>query len=109
MAREGNLPGMRPFPIAAIRRDRLLRARRVAFTVDSELGAIILRMIASNSLSAFTLAIGQKQTVQPVHSTSPAQAGAAPGPTTAQPRLLDAVPPQPARPLPRGSLLDLRV
>ena len=91
-----------------IHRDRLFRARRVAFTVDSELGAIILRMIASNSLSAFTPGIGPRQPVQPVRTTSPAQAGATPGPAST-PRTLEAVPQQPPRPLPRGSLLDLRV
>lgn len=100
---------MRFLLAAAIRRDRFFWRRCVAFTVDSELGAIILRMIASNSLSAFAPAIGQRQPVQPARSPAPAQAGAAPGPATAPPRLLDSVPQQPTRPLPRGSLLDLRV
>lgn len=100
---------MRSLLPVVIHRDRLFRARRVAFTVDSELGAIILRMIASNSLSAFTPAIGQRQPVQPARTAAQAQAGAAPGPATAPPRILEALPQQPARPLPRGSLLDLRV
>ncbi|MBX6743476.1 MAG: hypothetical protein IRY87_15690 [Acetobacteraceae bacterium] len=65
-------------------------------------------MIASNSLSAFTPGIGPRQPVQAVRTASPAQAGATPGPTST-PRTLEAVPQQPPRPLPRGSLLDLRV
>lgn len=83
--------------------------RRVALTVDSELAGTILRMIATHSLSAFTPAIGRPGETQPIRGVSPAapvqpQAGAA-NPQ----RPLEAVPPQPARPMPRGSLLDLRV
>jgi hypothetical protein len=75
------------------------------------LGATILSMISTQSLSAFTPAatIDRSGPVQP-----PRDAG---GPVPARPvelaaaaqRPLEAVPAQPARPLPRGSLLDLRV
>ncbi|TDH59513.1 hypothetical protein E2C06_26925 [Dankookia rubra] len=83
--------------------------RRVALTVDSDLGATILRMIATNSLSAFTPSVGRPSEAQPVRGVPPAaplqsrDAGGAPQ------RPLGAVPSQPSQPLPRGSLLDLRV
>jgi hypothetical protein len=88
-------------------------SRRVALTVDSELGATILRMIATHSLSAFTPAVGpangvQPGDVKPVRGITPAAATQGQDAGGAQ-RTLGAVPPHPARPLPRGSLLDLRV
>jgi hypothetical protein len=63
-------------------------------------------MIATNSLAAFTAEISRAQ--------GPAQARAATsaaGPAAAaeSPRRLDTLPPPPAAPLPRGSLLDLRI
>jgi hypothetical protein len=89
-------------------RDRR-HVRRLALTVDSDLGATILRMIATNSLSAFTPAIGRPGEAQPVRGVAPAApASAADGAASPQ-RPLDAVPSLPARPRPRGSLLDLRV
>ena len=69
-------------------------------------------MIATNALAAFAQDISATQAARPVRGTAPLQAGTAPGATTAGSagqRILEAVPPQPARPLPRGSLLDLRV
>ena len=80
------------------------------FTEDLRLSGTILRMISTNSLAAFTqdvsraAGIGQ---VKPVRSTQPqaSQASSLGGPQ----RLLDAVPAAPSTPLPRGSLLDLRV
>jgi hypothetical protein len=76
--------------------------------VDSELGATILRMIATQSLSAFTPAVGRPAEAMPVRGITPA-APAIPDASAAPERRLDALPAQPARPLPRGSLLDLRV
>lgn len=76
-------------------------------TADSRLSGTILRMISGNTLAAFTqdvsraAGIGQ---VQPVRS--PAERGAA---APAPQRALESVPALPATPLPRGSLLDLRV
>jgi hypothetical protein len=94
----GRLPhprGMRPIGL-----------RPAPFTRRSDLRPIVLRMIAMNSLAAFTAEVSR--------SVGPAQARAAAGATPAAPaaapqRKLDALPPPPASPLPRGSLLDLRV
>ncbi|MFC7475699.1 hypothetical protein ACFQS7_15105 [Dankookia sp. GCM10030260] len=84
-------------------------SRRVALTVDSDLGATILRMISTNSLSAFTPAIGRPGDAQPVRGVPPAAPLQARDGGTAPQRPLGAVPAQPSQPLPRGSLLDLRV
>jgi hypothetical protein len=76
----------------------------------SRLSATILRMIGSNSLAAFAQAISRSSAAQPVRGvqgTASQSQEAAGG--IASNRPLEAVPPQPARPLPRGSLLDLRV
>ena len=79
-------------------------------TPDLRLSGTILRMISSNSLAAFTqdvsraAGIGQ---VQPVRSSGGNGGGNS---LAAQPqRALESVPAAPAKPLPRGSLLDLRV
>jgi len=87
-------------------RDR--RARRSAFTEDSDLEGMIRRMISTNALAAFTTQVAQTRPAQPVHGVTPGQSGPA---AEAQPtqRSLEAVPPPPGRPPPRGSLLDLRV
>ncbi len=69
-------------------------------------------MIATNSLAAFAQDISRTQAARPVRGTAPLAAGGTPGATSGvgpSQRTLEAVPPQPARPLPRGSLLDLRV
>lgn len=84
-------------------------SRRVAFTLDSDLAPIILRMIATHSLTAFTPAIGRPGEAQPVRGVAPAVPLAAQPHAGASQRPLEAVPPQPGKPLPRGSLLDLRV
>lgn len=70
----------------------------------------MLHMIGSTSLSAFADAIGRTGPATAVRAPAPAPARAGTAEATAAPqRLLEAVPPQPGRPLPRGSLLDLRV
>jgi hypothetical protein len=82
--------------------------RRVAF--GSPLDATILRMIGTNSLAAFAQSVAGPRAATPVRgplnteTTGGRSAAASP-----EQRPLDAVPPQPAKPLPRGSLLDLRV
>ncbi len=68
-------------------------------------------MIGTNALAAFAQAISRNP-AQPVRGLSGAPEGqAAHQGSSASPgqRTLDAVPPAPNRPLPRGSLLDLRV
>ncbi|WP_380067921.1 hypothetical protein [Dankookia sp. GCM10030260] len=66
-------------------------------------------MISTNSLSAFTPAIGRPGDAQPVRGVPPAAPLQARDGGTAPQRPLGAVPAQPSQPLPRGSLLDLRV
>ncbi len=86
------------------------RVRFRRFREDSELRRMVQAMIASNSLAAFTAEVsrnaGLTQARAPV--TSP---GSTEAPRSAVPaqRKLEAVPPQPSSPLPRGTLLDLRV
>jgi hypothetical protein len=101
---------MRLHPIRPINPAR--RSRDAAFTADSRLRGMVLRMIALNSLAAFAQEIGRRPPVEPVRAAAasiPAAGLAAADPAAAPQRPLEAVPPQPARPLPRGSLLDLRV
>lgn len=70
---------------------------------------MVLRMIALNSLAAFAQEIGRRPPVEQVRGAAPTPPSAA-APQAAEPqRRLEAVPPPPARPMPRGSLLDLRV
>ena len=78
------------------------------FILRSDLGATILHMISTHSLSAFTPAIDRNAPVQPPRDATPAAPVVEAAAPTAQ-RTLEAVPAQPARPVPRGSLLDLRV
>lgn len=66
---------------------------------------MVLRMISLNSLAAFTAEVSRLQAPAQARAASSVPAAAAPE----APRRLDAVPPQPASPMPRGSLLDLRV
>jgi len=96
---------MRLSPSRPLRRAPALRD--AAFTDDSRLHGIVLRMITLNSLSAFAQEISRRPPVEPVRSVSPTPP--APGPGSETQRRLEAVPPQPVRPVPRGSLLDLRV
>lgn len=81
------------------------------FILRSELGATILRMISTHSLAAFTPAIDRAAPVQPPRGAAPAATAPAvvEAAAPAAQRTLEAVPAQPARPVPRGSLLDLRV
>jgi hypothetical protein len=99
---------------------QIRRAGRL--TPYSDLSPIILRMIATNSLAAFAQAISPAPPATPVRGPSPTTTGLPQGAASGglaqgalgqgglgSGRTLDAVPPPPPRPLPRGSLLDLRV
>jgi len=66
-------------------------------------------MITSNSLAAFTQEVAR---TRPTPEPSQARAAERAAPVRAEEvaqRTLEAVPPAPSKPLPRGSLLDLRV
>jgi len=83
---------------------------RVALTDDSDIRVMVLRMIATNSLAAFTPGtppVNGPERAQPVRGITPTPGtGGEAGP---QQRILETIPPPPNRPTPRGSLLDLRV
>ncbi len=67
-------------------------------------------MINSNSLAAFAQQVGGAFPATPVRGPGGVQPGVGqPAQASASQRTLDAVPPPPTRPLPRGSLLDLKV
>lgn len=84
---------------------------RHRLTGDLRLSGIILRMISTNSLAAFTQDVSRTAGIGDVRPIRPTPARATGGTAQATPsqRLLEAVPPKPTTPLPRGSLLDLRV
>ncbi|MCR0982449.1 hypothetical protein [Roseomonas populi] len=65
-------------------------------------------MISSNSLAAFTQDVSRAAGIGEVRPVRPAAGGAERSAAPAQ-RALESVPAAPAAPLPRGSLLDLRV
>ncbi|MCO6419587.1 hypothetical protein JYK14_25975 [Siccirubricoccus sp. KC 17139] len=115
---------MRPATLPILR-SSLQRRRpgfwtRLALTGNSDIRGMVLRMIATNSLAAFTPGVSGGGPVagpgpvtgpggvEPVRGVTP---GAAIGGNGSQPqqRTLEAVPPPPSKPMPRGSLLDLRV
>src|SRR4051794_8449388 len=85
---------------------------RAALTGNSDIRGIVLGMIATNSLAAFTPGVAATPPVagtpgvQQVRSIAPLGGGSSVSP---QQRTLEAVPPPPGKPTPRGSLLDLRV
>lgn len=102
---------MRIQPVAPSPRPRFFGPTDAPFTPDSDLGGMILRMISTNALAAFTTQVAPTSPAQPVRNVAPGGAASA-SPAGDQPptqRTLDAVPAAPIRPLPRGSLLDLRV
>jgi hypothetical protein len=100
---------MRVHPVTAFRRHERRAGGGRAFTLRSDLGATILRMISTHSLSAFTPAIDRAAPAQPARDAAPAARAVEAAAASPAQRPLEAVPAQPARPLPRGSLLDLRV
>ena len=70
---------------------------------------MILTMISTSALTAFTPAIDRSEPARPVRGVPPLRDLDARQVSTTPQRPLEAVPPQPNRPMPRGSLLDLRV
>jgi hypothetical protein len=92
------------------RRSRFFHADDAPFMADSDLQGTIRRMISTNSLAAFTTQVANTRPAPPVRGVSPGVGDpVAAEPVQAQ-RTLEAVPATPpAKPLPRGSLLDLRV
>jgi hypothetical protein len=102
---------VRPIPPLHHPRRRRFGKDSRPFILRSELGATILGMISTHSLSAFTPAATVERSGParpPRDAGGPAPAQAVDLAAAAQ-RPLEAVPAQPARPLPRGSLLGLRV
>jgi len=85
------------------------------FRKPSSLRWMVVGMITTNSLAAFTKEIAPKPPVaEPaaIRRQNPGEIPGQAGALSAQPvaqRRLEAVPPAPSKPLPRGSLLDLRV
>lgn len=69
---------------------------------------MVIRMIASNSLAAFTAEVSRSQGITQARGATSASPGTAATPQPLE-RRLDALPSAPTGPLPRGSLLDLRV
>src|SRR5688500_8707659 len=105
---------MRIQDLASSRRPRLLRPENdrradAPFIADSDLQGMILHMINTNALAAFTTQVANTRPAQPVRGIAPGGGTGGPGDSQPMQRTLDAVPTAPARPLPRGSLLDLRV
>ncbi len=89
-------------------------ARR--FTKPSSLRWQVVRMITTNSLAAFAKEIAPQNRLpeRPVTEASAVRRqmpgeGAALNTEQVAQRRLEAVPPAPSKPLPRGSLLDMRV
>lgn len=78
------------------------------FTKPSSLRWKVVRMISTNSLAAFTQEVSRSR---PGTEPTSVQRNRAERPEAEQvaQRKLEAVPAAPAQPLPRGSLLDLRV
>lgn len=118
MAAGGIVPAMLIRPVPPLRRSGHRRPRGDAwagerpFILRSALGATVLRMISTHSLSAFTPAIDRTAPAQPSRGAGASAAPDAAVEAVAAPaaqRPLEAVPAQPQRPVPRGSLLDLRV
>jgi hypothetical protein len=64
-------------------------------------------MISMNSLAAFTAEVSRSHGAVQARAATAAPTG--PAAATEAPRRLDVLPPPPAGPLPRGSLLDLKV
>jgi hypothetical protein len=82
-----------------------------ALTFHSSLRPKVSPMLSLNSIAAFSQEIAANAGI--IQVRSPVQPVDALGnnrlPQTSQQRSLEAVPPEPSKPMPRGSLLDLRV
>ena len=100
---------MRIRPVAPVPRPWLFGTTEAPFIPDSPLQATILRMINTNALAAFTTQVAPTHSATPVRSASLGASTPSAGDVQLPQLKLDAVPTAPTRPLPRGSLLDLRV
>jgi hypothetical protein len=81
------------------------------FTGSSGLRWTVARMISTNSLAAFTQEVARNRPVTEAAPSAPVRRSPEARPLEAEPvaqRRLETVPPLPSKPLPRGSLLDLR-
>lgn len=97
-----------------VRRTTAAPVRRVIrdepFIEEQPLFGMVFRMITMNSLGAFAQEIARRPApVEGVRSATPSAPSASVSEAPSPLRPLEAVPPQPGRPLPRGSLLDLRL
>ena len=96
-------------PVPPTRRGESRAAGRRPFILRSDLGETILRMISTQSLPAFTPAVDRAAPARPPRDAGTPVEAVQPAAAPVAPRSLEAVPAQPSRPVPRGSLLDLRV
>jgi hypothetical protein len=115
-ARGRILPGMITNRLIAAATGRSAAESGRVFRKPSSLRWQVVRMITTNSLAAFTKEVAPQNRLaeRPVTEASgvrrqmPGEGAPFPAEQVAQ-RRLEAVPPAPTKPLPRGSLLDLRV
>ena len=89
----------------------LVQSAGSVLTFHSSLGPKVPNMLSLNSVAAVSQEIAAKAGI--IQARSPVQPVDALGNNrqaqTSQQRSLEAVPPEPSKPMPRGSLLDLRV
>lgn len=115
-AREDILPDMFSNRLIAAAASLGLPKSTLAFRKSSSLRWKVVRMITTNSLAAFAKEVAPHNRLaeRPVTEASavrrqmPGEGGGLSAEPIAQ-RRLEAVPPAPTKPVPRGSLLDLRV
>lgn len=88
---------------------RINRPQAPRFTRRQDLRGIVVRMISLNSLAAFTAEVSRLQGPAQARAAASAASPGVPPVTPLPQRPLEAVPPAPSGPMPRGSLLDLRV
>lgn len=114
-ARERKFPGMISNRLIAAAGRSAPESARI-FRKPSSLRWQVVRMITTNSLAAFTKEVAPQNRIaeRPVTEAAAIRRqmpgdGATMGAEQVAQRRLEAVPPAPSKPLPRGSLLDLRV
>ncbi|PZW45696.1 hypothetical protein C8P66_111111 [Humitalea rosea] len=103
---------MRIAPLSPTRSPAIAARRRLPFTADLRLSAMIASMITTNALAAFSQDVSRTGGVgaaTPVRDVQTASGRSAASALAGPQRTLGAVPPAPSQAPPRGSLLDLRV
>lgn len=85
-----------------------MRIARRPFTVRQDLRGIVLRMSVTNALSGIVPEVSYSTLAERVRGVTPTPSVGR-NPNDPGQRTLDSVPSAPKGPLPRGSLLDLRV